>query len=43
MTDYNTKHTEYENKIPSITGLVANAALNTEAQRLKTKYLILLI
>ena len=29
MTDYNTKITETEGKIPSISGLAANAALTT--------------
>ena len=38
-TDYNTKITEIECKIPSISGLAANAALSA----LKIKYLISVI
>ena len=40
-TDYNKEITEIDNKIPRVTGLVTTAALNTKAQKLKIKYLIL--
>ena len=41
--DYNTKITEIENKIPSVTGSVTIAMLNTNATEIEKNYLILLI
>ena len=37
-TDRNTKITEIENMIPSVTGLVTNAEKIQKPQRLKTKH-----
>ena len=37
---YHTKITELENKIPSVTRLVATTVLIRKPERLKTKYLI---
>ena len=36
-TDYITKITEIENKIPSVTGLVTTAALNAKTTEIKNK------
>ena len=42
-SDYNTKITEVENKIPSITGWVTTAALNPKVIKIPKQYLIRVI